>query len=219
VNQLVIYGQGDFAKLMYKYFTDDSDIEVVAFCVDSNFREGNIFCELPMVNFDSINEIYPPAIYNIFIAIGYSNMRNRIHMYEKVKEKGYSCINYISSSANVDNTLIIGENNVIMQNVVIEPFVEIGNNNIIWSSCNICHNVTMTSHSFVAAQALIGGFVKINDNCFLGFNSTIIQNLVLADETLLATKSLLLKNTEKCSKYIGIPAKKVSEHIEKGIFV
>jgi len=219
MKQLLIYGQGDFAKLMYHYFTNDSAIKVIGFCVDASFRASDIFCELPLVDFEDIQNIYPAHNYDIFIAIGYSKMRNRKMMFEKVKQKGYNCVNFISSKSCINKTLIMGQNNVIMQNVVIEPFVKIGNNNIIWSSSTICHDTTITSHSFISAQSLVGGFVEIKDNCFLGFNSTIVQNVHLEEETLLGSKSLLLNNTTKHSAYVGIPAKKKSTHEEEGIMI
>jgi len=214
---IIIYGKGIFAKLMYHYFENDSPFRVVAFCADKEYLNEYKFCGLPLISFEDVETKYPPDRFKAFVAVGYSNMRARKIMFEKIKSKNYDCVNYISSKAIVDLSVIIGENNVILQNTVIEPFVRIGHNNIIWSSCIICHNSFIGFHSFIAAQTLIGGFSKIKDNCFIGFNSTIIQNITVEDETLIGTKSLLLENTEPFSKYIGIPAKKISSHKVEGI--
>ncbi len=215
--KLVIYGNGDFAKLMYYYFSEDSDYEVCAFCADESYIKEDELIGKPVLSVNNIEKNFPPSEYKIFVAIGYSNMRARKKMYDKVKNKGYQCINYISSKAIIDKSFKLGENNVIFQNVTIEPYVSIGNNNIIWSSTTLCHNVSILSHSFVAAQSVIGGFSIIKDNCFLGFNSTIIENITLEKETLVGAKSLVLNDTEEYSKYMGIPAKKISEHKKEGI--
>lgn len=216
---IIIYGNGDFAKLMLYYFNSDTQYNVVAFCADSKYLTDDIFCGLPIVSFDEIEFKYSPTKFQAFVAAGYSDMRARKKMYENIKVKGYSCINYISSKAIIDSSIQIGENNIILQNSVISPHVKIGNNNIVWSSCNICHDVNICSNSFIASQSLIGGFSIIKDNCFIGFNSTIIQNITLEDETLVGAKALILKNTQRYTKYLGSPARQVSIHEEQGIKV
>ncbi len=215
--EVVIYGIGTFAKLLYYYFTKDSNYKIVAFCADRIYIKDKNFCNLPLIPFEDLERSYSPEKFKVFVAVGYSNMRARKIMFDKIKSKNYECVNYISSKAIIDSSFTIGENNVILENTVIEPFVKITNNNIIWSSSNICHDVFIDSHSFIAAQTLIGGFSKIKNNCFVGFNSTIIQNIVLENETLVGAKSLVLKNTKSFTKYIGNPAKSVSTHEQEGI--
>ena len=219
MKEILIYGLGDFAKLVLHYFSKDINIKVVAFCADKEYIKEQKFCNLPVVSFEQLENLYSSEKYSIFVAAGYSFMRNRVIMYEKIKLKGYTCVNYISSQAVIDSTVEIGENNLILENCVIEPFTIIGNNNIIWSSCNICHDVNIESHSFIASQSLLGGFACVRDNCFLGFNSTVLQYVTLAKETLVGAKSLILSNTEEYSKYIGNPAINVGNHKENGISI
>ena len=214
---IIIYGKGDFAKLMLYYFNIDSGYNVVAFCVDKLYLDDETFCNLPLISFEDVETKYSPDKFKAFVAIGYSNMRSRKIMFDKIKSKNYECANYISSKAIIDRNVIIGENNVILENTVIEPFVKVENNSIIWSSCNICHDVTLGSHNFVAAQSLIGGFSRIKDNSFIGFNSTIIQSIIIENETLIGAKSLVMSNTKSYEKYLGNPAKYVSSHKNVGI--
>lgn len=217
MKEILIYGLGDFAKLALHYFSKYSEYKVISFCADEKYIVDSYFCNLPIISFEQIENLYPPSKYSIFIAVGYTSMRNRKIMFEKIKLKNYNCVNFISPYSIIDSTVQIGENNFILENCVIEPFSTIDNNNIIWSSVNICHNVKIHSHSFIASKSLIGGFSEIKNNCFIGFNSNIIQNIVVENETLIGTNSLILRNTEAYSKYLGSPAKKVSSHREKGI--
>jgi sugar O-acyltransferase (sialic acid O-acetyltransferase NeuD family) len=212
MNSIIIYGNGEFAKLMHHYFKTDSNYNVVAFCADREYVEDKLLNNLPLIPLDNLPSLYPPTKYKIFVAIGYSKMRSRVTMFQKIQNLNYSFVNYISTTAIVDISASLGINNAIFANVVIEPFVTIGDNNIIWSSSTICHNVTIKNHSFISAGSTVGGNSIIHDNVFIGFNSTIIQNIELKSETLLGAKSLLLKSTQKESKYIGTPAKKVSTH-------
>ena len=216
---IVIYGKGDFAKLILHYFNTDSDKKVCAFCVDKKFKDADTFCELPLIDIDEISNFFPSSHYSAFVAVGYSCMRTRFKMFEKIKSKGYKTVNYISSKALVDSSVEVGENNVILPGSIVEPFTTIGDNNILWSSVNICHDVVIRSHSFFATQSLVGGFSKIDDGCFIGFNSTIIHNISIGKESLIGSKSLILKDTDEYSKYIGVPAKKVGDHRKEGIFI
>jgi len=210
--EIIIYGKGDLAKLIFYYLNTDSDYKVVAFCVDKDYLDSESFLGLPLISIDNIEKYYPPKNYKSLVTVGYKNMRARKEMFLRMKSKGYSFINYISSNSIVSNNVRFGENNIILDGCIIEPFVEIANNNILWSSVTVCHNVKIHSHCFIASRTLIGGFSEIKDNCFLGFDSTIIQNIVIEEETLVGAKSLILKNTKKSTKYIGIPAKEVSKH-------
>lgn len=217
--KLFIYGISSFAKQMHYYLTKESGIEkyeVVAFCVDKKFKTNDTFCNLPVIEYEEIQKHYPPEKYVALVVIGYSKMRNRKIMYDKIKMKNYTLINYFHPSVEIRN-LKYGDNNIILSQCCIEPFVQIGDNNIIWTSSTICHDTKIQNNNFIAAKTLIGGNCTIENNCFLGFNSTVVQNTNIANETLVGSKSLILKNTTCCNKYIGIPAKSISSHKEKGI--
>ncbi len=217
VEKIIIYGIGDFARLMHHYFTTESDFEVSAFCVDQKYKKDNMLYGLPIISYEEIEKLYSAKKYSMFVAVGYSNMRVRKSLFDKAKSKGYKLVNFISRSSSLNSNIIFGENNVFFQNVCVEPFVVIGDNNIFWSSAVICHDATVGSHNFIAAGAIIGGFSKIEDLCFLGFRSTVIQNLTLSNETLLGANSLLLDDTSLSSLWLGSPAKLKGLHSAEGI--
>lgn len=214
---LIIYGAGSFAKMMRYYFGKCTTHNVIAYCVDREFFLDNRFDGLPVVPFEVVEREYPASSYNMFVAIGYSNMRRREEMYTNAKKKGYTLVNFISPDAHIDESVSVGDNNVIFPGVHIEPFVKVGSNNIIWTSAVICHDSTIGSHSFFAAKSVVGGFSKVEDGCFIGFNSTIIQNITLAQETLVGAASLIRKDTQKFSINVGSPSKQVGTHAEEGI--
>ncbi|MDH4562759.1 acetyltransferase [Pseudomonas sp. BN411] len=215
--KMIIYGGGTFAALMRYLFESDSNYVVVAYCLDRKFIASSEIDGLPVVAFEDVENIYSPKDFDMFIAIGYSGMRNRVLMYERAKQKDFMLANYVSSDSVVSDSVVLGENNAILQGVQIEPFVSIGDNNVIWSSVNICHDSKVGNHSFIAAKSTIGGFSAVGNNCFIGFGSTIIHNVSLADETLVGACSLITSDTNKYSKNIGIPAKEIGFHADEGI--
>lgn len=215
--KLVIYGNSDFAELMYYYFTSDSNYEVFGFCVDKEFIKSNKFLGKPLVPFEEVERIFSPSEYKMFVAVGYKNMRLRAKLFEKTIEKKYEHINYISSKSILDESNILGKNNAILHGVVLEPFAKIGDNNIINTNVTICHHSEIMNDCFIAAKSLVGGFTIIKNNCFIGFASTILQKLIIEDETLVAAGSIVNKNSSKFDFLVGSPAKVVSNHKENGI--
>jgi hypothetical protein len=49
--KLVLFGAGDIARLAQYYFTHDSEHDVVAFCVDQEYRTASEFLGLTVVSF------------------------------------------------------------------------------------------------------------------------------------------------------------------------
>ncbi|MEZ8195322.1 acetyltransferase [Vibrio cortegadensis] len=216
---IVIYGYGQYANMIKYLLKKEMGIDVLAFCVDDKYIKKTIQDGVPIIPFSKIDNIPPPKKFKMFVAVGYSVMRNRKIMFDNAISKGYEFINLISKHSSIDENIKIGRNNIILQGSQIEPFVEIGDNNIIWSSTNLCHDVKIGHHNFIASKSLIGGNTTIENNCFLGFNSTITNGLTIKNKTLIGAGSLVLHNTDEASKYISTPAIKVGTHFESGIII
>jgi len=200
--KIVIFGIGDNAELAKFYFETDSEYEVVAFCVDEKYKESEEFKGLPIVEFERLLDKYPPQQYALFIAIGYTDMNTARELkYTQAKEMGYSFANYISSRATVltDN---IGDNNFILEDNTIQPFVCIGNNNVIWSGNHIGHHGTIGNHCFITSQVTISGRVNIKDNCFLGVNSTFRDHITIGYKTLVGAHAWISKDTKDFDVYV-----------------
>lgn len=219
MKKLIIYGNGDFAKLIAHHFKINRDYKLIAFCADKQFITGTIFNGLPIYSTEEINKISSPEDVEIFVAIGYKSMRAREKMFDKAKSLGFNFASLHSKNAFIDETAIIGKNSVIFPGSQIEPNVKICDNCIIWTSSVICHDSIIAEHSFVAAQSVIGGHTKIGRRCFLGFNSTIIHNVTIGDDCLIGAKSLVTRDIPSNSKCIGIPAKAVDRINPEGIFI
>ncbi|MFC2176378.1 transferase, partial [Bacteroidota bacterium] len=121
--QLVIFGVGELGQLAQFYFSNDSDYEVVAFTVDRAYVTESEYLGLPLVPFDELKKTYPPAEYELYVAIGYTKLNeNRIKKYYEAKSKGYSLASYVSSKSSQWKDLKVGENTFIMEGNTIMPF-------------------------------------------------------------------------------------------------
>jgi UDP-N-acetylbacillosamine N-acetyltransferase len=219
MDKVVIYGLGPFAKLMNFYFTNDGRYHVLGFCVDKCYLDRGEFCGLPVVPFESVGEKWPAVTHEMFVAIGYKRMRSRAIMFNKAKASGYRLVSYISKKAIVYENLIIGENNVVMDNVTIEPWVTIGDNNIIWSDTLLGHNLVIGNHNYISAKCLLAGDMVIKDQCFIGNGAVTINKIKIDHETHVFPGAVVLYSTEPGGRYMGNPAQYVGSHKGEGIVI
>src|SRR5262249_48544446 len=142
--KLVIFGATAFAQIAFEYFTHDSPFEVVAFCVDRDYLRETELCGLPVVPFDELTSRFPSADHAVFAALPYQN-RNRLRAdkLRAAKSLGYRPASYVSSHAFVWRNVKIGEHCFIFENNVVQPFVTLGNNVVLWSGNHIGHHSTI----------------------------------------------------------------------------
>lgn len=201
---LVIFGSGDIAELAYFYFTNDSHYEVIAFTVDRDYLSSASFCGLPAVPFEDVVKIYSPEVYEIFIALSYSNLNElRKTKYLAAKAMGYRFASFISSRATVLNKDRIGDNCFIFEDNTIQPFVTIGNNVTLWSGNHIGHHSTIRDHCFIASHVVVSGGVEIGEQCFIGVNATLRDHIKIGEKCVIGAGTLILEDAEPEGLYIG----------------
>ena len=204
--KIVIIGNTGNAKLAHYYFSNDSNYEVVAFSVNEEFITSTTYCSLPVVSFEKIETFYPSNKFDVFVAIGYNKMNKiREQLYTSCKEKGYNLPNYISAKCSFLSKEQIGDNNLILEDNTIQPFVKIGSNNVFWSGNHIGHDTSIGDNNFISSHVVISGFCKIHNNTFIGVNATLRDGITIENETLIAAGAIIMKSTS--AKEVYLPAK------------
>ena len=67
MSKVIIFGLSDYAELAHFYLKHDSQHEVVAFSVNQAYMpEGKRFKDLPVLEFETIEQTYPPAEFKFF---------------------------------------------------------------------------------------------------------------------------------------------------------
>jgi sugar O-acyltransferase (sialic acid O-acetyltransferase NeuD family) len=205
--KVVIFGNRDTAELARIYLRDDSPHEVVAFAVNAEYRHGDDFQGLPLVDFEDIERRYPPDDHAFFVPMTGKGMNlPRAAIYRQAKDKGYGFVSYVSSRAAVYSQ-DIGENCLILENCVIQPRASLGDNVMLWSGNHIGHHSRVDSHNFLAGHVVVAGHCHVEPHCFLGARSTVRDGLRIAEGTFLAMASALTRATEPWRVYRGNPAR------------
>jgi len=216
--RIVIFGTGDIARLAHVYFTRDSKHDVVAFTVDAEYRRGDTFDGLPLVDAGSVVSAYPPDQYAMFVAISYAKMnRARAAKYDQMKAAGYRLVSYVSSRCSYLSDNPPGDNCFILEDNTIQPFVTIGNDVTLWSGNHIGHDATIEDHCFITSHVVISGHVTVRPYCFIGVNATIRNSIEIAPATLIGAGAVIMKNTQPKGVYLPQRAErssKTSDEIE-----
>ncbi len=209
-NEVIIFGTGDIAEEVYNYLSKDSEYIVVAFSVDKKFLKKKTFMGKPVVPFENIKKIYPPKMFKMFIAIGYTNFNKlRYTKYKEAKKKGYKLISYISSKASLIGNQKIGDNCLILENNSIQTTAEIGSNVFLWCNNLIGHHVKIKSNTYIAGGCVISGSSVVGQYCFLGVNSTITHGITLGSNCFVGASTLVTENLKNKTLSIANPVKKM----------
>lgn len=203
--KLVIIGDTAFAEIAYEYFTHDSSYEVVAFSVEAEYLKRESLFGLPVVAFERVQDLYEPGAHSFFAANVYTQKNQlRVRLYRAAKEKGYAPASYISSQAFVWRNCKIGEHCFIFENNVVQPFVTIGDNVVLWSGNHIGHHSTIMSHCFVSSHVVVSGFCQVGESCFMGVNSTVANNLNIGNRCIVGAGALILSDVEDDQVAVGM---------------
>ncbi len=201
---LIIFGTGDIAQIAHDYFERDTEYTVVAFTVDSKYRDHETYMDKPLVDFEAILDHYPPADFDMFIATSYAQMNKlRAKKFDEALEKGYDLATYISPNCNYLSKYDCGRNCFIFEDNTIQPYVKIGDNVTLWSGNHIGHHSTIESHNFISSHVVISGRCTIKSYCFLGVNSTLAHQVTLASGNLIGAGAVIAKSTDPDGVYVA----------------
>jgi sugar O-acyltransferase (sialic acid O-acetyltransferase NeuD family) len=199
---VVVFGVSNWAELAHFYLTHDSPHDVVAFTLDRDYLIEPEFKGLPVVPFDEVERHYPPDQVRMFIPMSFKKMNHiRAAKYHDAKRRGYDLISYVSSKATTWPGFSCGQNCFIFEDNTVQPFVEIGNNVVMWSGNHIGHHTKIKDHVMITSHVVISGCCTIEEYCFFGVNSAVRDEAIIARETLVGMGVTIQKDTKEFEVY------------------
>lgn len=207
--KLLLVGDSAFAEIAFEYFQHDSEYDVVAFCVERQFLKRDSLFGLPVVAMEEIEGRYAPQEHSFFAANVYTQGNQlRTRLYQSAKAMGYQPASYISPHAFVWRNCKIGEHCFIFENNVVQPFVTVGNNVVLWSGNHIGHHSTIDDDCFISSHVVVSGFCRVGKACFMGVNSTVSNNTNIGNNCIIGAGALILSDVEDNQTAVGIWKKK-----------
>jgi sugar O-acyltransferase (sialic acid O-acetyltransferase NeuD family) len=143
--------------------------------VDDNLKVGEIVLGIPVIgNTNDIENIFSLGYKNYIIAFGVlENRTKRFELYIKLKKIGCEFPNIVHPNALVEESVIIGEGNVILAGANIGSCVTIGNLNYINNNSLISHDCVLENNIHIAPAAVLASSIYIKSNALIGMNTTL----------------------------------------------
>lgn len=220
MDKVIIFGTGNISQIAHLYLLEDKNTEVVAFTLDKEFIQEDLFFNLPVIAFEEIELHFNPKEYKLFIPLSYTKVNKlREQKFLEAKAKGYEFITYIHPKVTVASNVKIGENCFIFEDNTIQPFVTIEDNCILWSGNHIGHHSTIRANCFIASHVVISGGCEIGENTFIGVNATLRDHVRIGKSNVIGAGALILNDTEDNKVYMATPTEpsKVPSNRLRGI--
>jgi sugar O-acyltransferase (sialic acid O-acetyltransferase NeuD family) len=198
--RVVVFGTGDFARIARVYLDADSDHDVVAFCAHRDRIGADELEGLPVVPFETVTETHPPGEHAFFVAVAYKGVNTvRAGIVAEAKAKRYPLVTYVSSTVRRWPQTRIGEHCFIFEENVLQPYVTIGDDVILWSGNHVGHDSTIEDHCFIASHAVISGNVTIGHSTFVGVNATFRDGVTVGPRCVIGGGAVVMGDVEEGS--------------------
>jgi len=201
---LIIFGAGQIAEVACAYFADEGGRDVVAFVVDPAFREVDTLLGRPVLDLDTALVRFPPHAADAFVAMSFRGVnRPRADKCRALEALGYSLASFVSPRAHVWKDFQLQPNCLIMEANVIQPFVSIGRDCILWSGNHVGHHTVIEDDVFIASHAVISGNCRIGARTFIGVNATLRDNITIGAGSVIGAGALVLGSAPDGSVFMG----------------
>lgn len=218
MRKCIIFGANDFGSMLKFYIEKYSDIRCEAYTLDYQYITKRTRDSIPVIPFETIQTIYPPDKYIVFLAIGYRKMNDiRKEKYLQTISKGYKVENFIHPTANCEYSQI-GTGNIIFENVTFAYNTQIGNGNIFWNGVQISHESVIGDFNYFAPSATLAGKTVVKNNCFVGINAAVHGARTLEDYTLVGAGAYMNTSSEKGKVYVPSRSICLQNKISKDFF-
>ncbi len=155
---------------------------------------------------ETLNNYKEPL--NIVIAV--AEIKSRRKIAEQIINTNIRFPNIIAPDITYfdQQSLKIGQGNLIMFDCIFTCDVELGDFNLLNNRVILGHDLQLGNYNTIMPSVKILGDCKVGNNNFFGVNSVILQGLEVGNETRIGAGSLVVKNTQNGYLYLGNPARK-----------
>lgn len=207
---MIVAGAGGFALQMIPTFERLSLLHDIYFYIDVQAvadpiieRNFNLIRGL-----DSLHKHWETHSREFIVAIGGAN-REAFHA--KLLKEGGEPVSVIDPTAKISKLEThIGKGTVILQDVIVEPGVKIGDGCLINIRCSLTHQVQIGNFVELSPGTTLLGNVSIGDKSFLGAESVVLPEVLVGTQCVVGAGAVVNRSVTNFTKVVGVPAKTVN---------
>ena len=181
---IIIFGAGGGAKMIIDALRDSKIFAVVGL-LDDDIELGTKVLGVPVVGgFNCVSSLLSNSISNFVIGFGVlTNRKKRYELYLDLKEKGCLFPNIIHPRAIVEDSVKMGDGNVILAGANIGSAVILGNLNYINNNSLISHDCHLIDNIHIAPSAVLASSIMIKSHTLVGMNTTLYFGIKIGEST------------------------------------
>jgi sugar O-acyltransferase (sialic acid O-acetyltransferase NeuD family) len=181
-----------------------SRLQIVGFLDNAFAQLGDDFHGFRILGgFDAIEDYDPGQVVLINTIAGSLDARRATTDY--FLGRGYRFVNVIHPRVNM-KYVKTGTGNLIYENALIHPFVEIGDHCVVSSNSGIAHDSRIGNCCFIGPASYICGRVEIADGVFVGAGAVVLPRLQIGRGAHLGAGSLVSKPVADGQRVVNVRA-------------
>lgn len=207
---IVLFGAGSHAHVVIDII-EKQDIYNIIGLIDSKKNPGEIFDDYRIIgkqeNLVSLIEEY--SIDGGIVCIGDNYWRGFVAEFILNLVSEFKFFNAIHPDCVIGKGVKIGQGNVFMPGVIINPYASIGNHCIINTNSSLEHFCVMEDYSSLSAGVITGGYAKIGTYTAIALGVTLFDRIKVGKHTVIGSGALVTKDVEDYVLSYGVPAKTI----------
>lgn len=191
MRKIVIIGAGKAAQMLRVFIELTTSDRVVAYSADAAYCTTEQFDDLPLVPWEDLERYYPPSEVQLIGPASYSLINQyRYERHQQGKARGYGFISYIHPTVRRDKATI-GENCIILDDNILQPFCRIGDGVVLWSASLIAHHCDVGDYCFISSQSCLAGGVKLGAFSYLGVKIFVTHGVTIGESSVLVNAAVV----------------------------
>lgn len=201
--RVLVIGGGGHAKVVIELL-QESGYEI-PFCITAENFDEAIF-DIPILKGDfNLGGLYDEGFRNVFVAIGNNAIRAKLIV--KILGLGFQLVNAIGVSAKISPSAKLGNGIAIMNGVIINALVCIGDGCIVNTGATIDHDCNIGEMVHVGPHCGLAGNVLVGVGAFLGIGAVVKPGVLIGSNAVLGAGSVVISDIPANVIAFGVPAK------------
>lgn len=212
MKNLLVFGAGTLAEMTAELIAEQGKYRPSAYVVDDEYFSGDCLAGVPVITVSELKVKGLSIASMCVLPLGFTkiNQMRRARL-QLMRALGYEVTSFVHDSSVIWAGFRPKPNTLLYERVVLQPFVELGENVTLRAGSNIGHHSVVGDDCFIASGVVTGGNVVIGTGCFIGLGSTIRDGVTIGDNCFIAAGSVVVSDTEAGYVYMGSPAKKTNK--------
>lgn len=143
---------------------------------------------------------------NEYAIIGLGDPKLRQKCFAKLSKRNILCYTLIHPDVYVDQSVTMGEANIITSGCYISCNCCLGTGNVLNGVVHVGHDVVMGDFNFIGPGVQMGGYVKIGDLNSIGSVAVLLPHASIGKGNKIAPLSAVYKGCKDYSYLLGNPA-------------